>query len=75
MAMSKKDYVQFAAMLKLENDYIESTAIIAPPPVSEYQARADAVRRYASKIAEIFANDNPRFDRTRFYKACGLIAE
>ena len=26
----------------------------------------------ATDLANYFANDNPRFDRTRFFEACGL---
>lgn len=31
-----------------------------------------AQRRCARTFADIAAQDNPRFDRTRFLKACGL---
>jgi hypothetical protein len=26
-------------------------------------------------IADVFAADNPRFDRARFYRACGVTGE
>ena len=53
--MTRKDYVKFAAMLKLEREtygnIVELGLII-------------------DSIADIFAADNPRFDRERFAKAC-----
>ena len=35
-------------------------------------AGPDACYDIATDIANYFANDNPRFDRTRFFEACGL---
>jgi hypothetical protein len=32
----------------------------------------DATRRLAENLAEYLAKQNPRFDRERFLKACGL---
>jgi len=29
-------------------------------------------RRFATKLADYFAKDNPRFDREKFLEACGL---
>ena len=36
------------------------------------KAGRDACYEIATDIANYFANDNPRFDRTRFFEACGL---
>jgi|AP95_1055475.scaffolds.fasta_scaffold414577_1 hypothetical protein len=38
------------------------------------KAGRDACYDIATDIANYFANDNPRFDRTRFFAACGLEA-
>ena len=35
-------------------------------------AGRDQCYELATDIANYFANDNPRFDRTRFFEACGL---
>ena len=35
-------------------------------------AGRDACYDIATDIANYFANDNPRFDRARFFEACGL---
>jgi hypothetical protein len=35
-------------------------------------AGRDACYDIATDLANYFAKDNPRFDRTRFFEACGL---
>jgi hypothetical protein len=41
--------------------------------LSDSRAISDAALPYlAEKFADWFADDNPRFDRERFLKACGL---
>jgi hypothetical protein len=49
-----------------------------------YEAQAAIIKKHvptagrdhcyelATDIANYFANDNPRFDRTRFFEACGF---
>lgn len=32
-------------------------------------------RRFATEISELFKNQNPRFNRSRFLTACGVEAE
>lgn len=54
--MSRKDYEAFAAILA-RNASILSVA---------------ATRRLAEQMADVFAADNPQFDRKRFYTACGV---
>ena len=58
--MTRKDYTAFAAEL------IE----IKPPKRkrSAYLQWETCVRR----VAHVFADDNPRFDRERFYDAAGF---
>ena len=36
------------------------------------KAGRDACYDIATDLANYYANDNPRFDRTRFFEACGL---
>lgn len=34
----------------------------------------EAIRSIARKLADVFASENPRFDRARFLAACGITA-
>lgn len=54
--MSRKDYEAFAAILARNASILSGTA----------------VRRLAEQMADIFAQDNPAFDRECFYTACGV---
>ena len=36
------------------------------------KAGRDACYEMATDLANYYAKDNPRFDRTRFFEACGL---
>ena len=58
--MTKKDYEAFAKVLKARMQYTRT--------VSYDSAIADIIE----DITDIFQSDNPRFDRARFLKACGL---
>lgn len=60
--MRKKDYIKFAAMLKEQHD---QTKVLARPDAWIH------VEEIIIATADIFAEDNPNFDRDRFYKACG----
>ena len=65
MSLSKKNYEAVAELLR--------TQVIPGPDESvEEQTWNDAVEVIASDLAGYFAADNPRFDRGRFLKACGL---
>lgn len=59
--MTRKDYWKFAAMLSYSrpNRNTESTLF------AFWAARV-------KQVADIFQEDNPRFNRERFYEACGL---
>jgi hypothetical protein len=57
--MTRKDYVKFAWMLKeLNIDY---------GPTDH-----DLIAAFAIRTANILAEDNPNFDRSRFLTACGV---
>jgi len=58
--MTRKDYVAIAA------------AINQAVPLYPSPAGANALRCVSLEIADKMANDNPRFDRARFLKACGV---
>jgi hypothetical protein len=57
--VSRKDYVAIAALL---HDHAQTTA-------DPTQAVDIAVRDLVDGIADLFAQDNPNFDRRRFDKA------
>jgi hypothetical protein len=57
--MTRKDYVLIAAAV--------SAAAIPSQPMAEFAREAVAVR-----LADALGRDNPRFDRERFLKACGV---
>ena len=57
--MTRKDYVRFAAMLKVMRAMNRKHSTVTPTTM-------------CYPIADIFAADNPRFDRVRFLKACGV---
>jgi hypothetical protein len=40
----------------------------------QYDRGADIVAEIAEDLAEIFADENPRFDRDRFIDACGVYS-
>lgn len=58
MAMSRKQFVAIAAAVR------ES--------VEKNPAGVEFYREVANKLAAIFADENDRFDRARFIKACGV---
>jgi len=61
--MTKKDYKKFAEMLA--EQYKDNLTL-------ENLVSAEEDKLLALRIAFIFAEDNPHFDRERFLKACGL---
>jgi len=58
--MSRKDYCAIA-------EAIRSTRAIT----DDGHGQTLAVDIVAERIADVMAKDNPRFDRERFYRACG----
>ena len=63
--MTRKDYVRFAQVLSSykADCHDEGTS---PRVVAQF---------LALRIADVFADDNPRFDRERFLQACALVGE
>jgi hypothetical protein len=61
--MTRKDYVAIAAS-------IHRTGMAMN--IGKKGTAESALRLAAIDIAATMANDNPRFDRARFLKACGV---
>lgn len=62
--MSRKDYEAIAAALKDE-----------ALSLSHVDGASTCVPAIAARLATVFADDNPRFDRARFLAACGIEGE
>lgn len=62
--MTRSDYLLLARAIRKTVDRI-------PKNQNEEEVRA-AVAFAASNIADVLVDDNPRFDRSNFYRACGL---
>lgn len=66
--MTKKDYCKFAEMVKY-NRANTGTGTDTDEAFAGYRV---ACNDFAFAMADIFAADNPRFDREQFLKACGI---
>jgi len=55
--MTKKDYVKFAEMIRVDRNTFARSELGSLAFIQE-------------QIADIFAHDNSKFDRQRFYDAC-----
>lgn len=71
--MTRKDYVAIAAVLNYQRANQEQQAALSGKHCSaEHKFSAYVVDAISRDIAEVMARDNPRFDRARFLKACGV---
>ena len=50
----------------------EAQAAIIAKHVEAGKVERDHLYEMATDLANYYAKDNPRFDRTRFFEACGL---
>lgn len=60
--MIRKDYIAFRNLLAGEMAVARS---------NDLNAQA-TVRNIILSVADVFAQNNPRFDREKFYQACGM---
>lgn len=58
--MTRKDYIAIAEAIAVNNDPTDS------------KREQDKVKVIAGSIADVMKRDNPRFDRSRFLRACGF---
>jgi hypothetical protein len=63
--MSKKHYIETARILSAERECLNGNE------TADDMIRA-TVDSIAGRMADMFAADNPRFDRARFLTACGV---
>lgn len=61
--MTRKDYVAIA-------EAIYTTRETLPIVTGYWEAQLEAIGRATQLVADVFAEDNPRFDRARFIAAC-----
>ena len=65
--MRKKDYELIASVFYVQfHGFFNETA---------NKAKTEAIVNMAECLAEVFAVDNPKFDKQRFLTACGVIAD
>ena len=65
--MTRKDYEAIAAALMAAK-----ADIFGKEPRESHRDMADGANLAAEHIADVMARENPRFDRGRFLKACGV---
>lgn len=70
MALSKKHYV---AIARTFSGTVEAYGLI--PAGEGGDPASEVAYALASGLADVFAADNPRFDRARFLKAAGVTEE
>lgn len=70
MPASRALYVEVASLIDKDREHYHKEALKGS--VAGVGAEA-GIYSVALGLADIFAADNPRFDRGRFLKACGFI--
>lgn len=63
--MQRRHYVQFAEMIRRQLEPFGTA-----PQTQRGQLVHGTILEMRDRIADLFAEDNPRFDRVRFLKAC-----
>ena len=75
--MTRKDYVMIAAAIRellMDIDRDGNNAILSDHSSHVIAGERMGAHRVALRVADALANDNPRFDRAQFLKACSLTA-
>jgi hypothetical protein len=74
--MTRKDYELIAAEFKryadCDNDHFARLDAAGFEPEAQHRARYSRLTLLANSLAVRLAQDNSRFDRAIFMKACGL---
>lgn len=69
--MTKKDYVRIAQVFHVTRCYVDVPGRVTGKPTCQ-ETDAATWEALAYEMADMLATDNPRFDRARFLKACGV---
>lgn len=72
MALSRKNYEAVAAIVASVGPAPTHAGDSSPYVRGFGSGAASSQGIVADKLADYFASDNPRFDRARFLKACGV---
>lgn len=67
--MSKRDFIAIAELLRIQYEGARERFMAGYTCDPEHLQ----VETTAKNLADYFANVNPRFDRLRFLKACGMV--
>jgi hypothetical protein len=65
--MTRKDYIAIARV-------INDGALINCATQADVAMNAATRAKIAHQLSDLMSHDNPRFDRSRFLKACGIAA-
>jgi hypothetical protein len=63
--MTRKDYIRFASL-------INSHECPMGYSVDMLNTWNECRETFADRLANVLGNDNPKFDRAKFLKACGV---
>jgi len=66
--MTRKDYVMIAKVINPLVEGLEELTKVKPEAYTHISVVRELVNNLSTKLQE----ENPRFDRTKFWKACGL---
>jgi hypothetical protein len=73
--VTKRTFAAIAEKFRLSKPYVPEGADADALTTQEYRARCAKAVQWNNDvvvIADAFATENPRFDRRRFYLACGV---
>jgi hypothetical protein len=70
--MTRKHYIAIAAKFKAEYESALRKCGCSGEQGMFFEGQAAGVRLAVEAFASLAAQDNPRFDRTRFLNACGV---
>lgn len=75
--MTKKDYELIASVIKKEYERATTLSeyhkkVNEPVSSSKWRGQADGAHQVALNLGFALAQDNNRFDKDKFYKACGI---